>query len=107
MPFRRERLREARENKGLTQRELAQLCGITEFQVSRYETGKSEPTANSLELVAQHLSISADYLLGLSHNARGQLGDSTLNEQEKIVLEILNREGWPGVARLAVERMTP
>jgi len=106
MPFRRDRLREVREQKGITQRELASLCGITEFQISRYETGKTEPIAGSLELLAQHLSVSADYLLGLSFNPRGQLGDSELTEEEQIVLQVLRNDGWPGIFRLGAERIS-
>lgn len=105
MPFRSDRLRESRDKKGLTQRALAQLCGFTEFQVSRYETGKTEPTASSLELIAKHLDVSSDYLLGLSYDPRGQLGDSVLSEEEHTVLETLRREGWPGIFRLGADRI--
>ena len=50
--------------------------------------------------------MSSDYLLGISDSPRGHLGDDALNADEKAVVETLRQEGWAGVARLAVERLT-
>lgn len=106
MPLRAERLRDAREKKGLTQRELGKICGINFYQISRYETGKSDISGDSLEMIARHLDVSTDYLLGLSVHPQGQLGDSELTEEEHIVLNTLRNEGWSGIARLGVERLS-
>jgi len=106
MPLRKDRLQKAREDRELTQRQLAQICGITEFQISRYETGKSSPNASSLELLAQSLEVSLDYLFGLSQSPRGQIGDSELNEEEQGLLATFRKDSWQGVARLSVEKVT-
>ncbi len=103
--LRGERLRESREQKKLTQRQLAQLCGVTEFQISRYENSKSDISGKMLQIIAQTLDVSADYLLGLSHEPRGKVGDSELSEEEHNVVTTLRRDGWPGLLRMGADRM--
>lgn len=56
--------------------------------------------------MAEVLQVSADYLIDLTDDPRGHLGDNQLNDDEKTVLNTLRGEGWPGVIRLGVERMT-
>ncbi|MEF9952176.1 MAG: helix-turn-helix transcriptional regulator [Clostridium sp.] len=58
-----ERLRELREDKDLTQDELADHLNITRYQLSNYETGKSEPNIQTLILLADYFNVSLDYLL--------------------------------------------
>ena len=109
MPLNAQRLRQAREQRGLTQRQLGQLCGITLFQISRYETNKSDITGRSLEAVARSLDVTADYLLGLSQLKKGQKGNSPLNEEELVILDIFRRDHWLGLIKFAamqLERQT-
>ena len=106
MNFQPSRLREAREKKGLTQRELAQQCGVNEFQVSRYETGKTEPSLNNLAQIAHHLAISTDYLLGLVDYPYPLLEASDAPENEQILLNTFRRESWQGVIKLGAERLS-
>jgi transcriptional regulator with XRE-family HTH domain len=105
LTLRGDRIREKREERGLTQRELARLCGFGINQITRYEIGLSQPTAEHLKIISEQLGVSADYLLGLTTNERGQLGDTTLSEQERDVLEVLRHEGWLGLIRFCTERM--
>jgi transcriptional regulator with XRE-family HTH domain len=105
MPFSGERLKATREKKGLTQRELARLVGMAEAQLSRYEHDKTEPSLKVLEILAKHLEVSSDFLLGLTNDPDRRYGDAEISEEERNVLEILRREGWIGVLRLGVERI--
>lgn len=43
LPFSGDRLREWRERAGLTQQDLADACGLSRFQISRWETGQAKP----------------------------------------------------------------
>lgn len=106
MLLRTDRLRETRENRGWTQRELGRLCGIAENMIHRYETGKADPSASHLRLIADKLEVSTDYLLGLTSQLRGQLGDTALSPDEQEVVDILRRDGWNGVLKLAADRIT-
>ncbi len=102
--LRGDRLREEREKLGITQRDLARACGLAENMVYRYENGLNDITGDSLKILAEQLRVSSDYLLGLSSNARGQLGDSTLAEDERDILDLYRKDGWSGLARLSVEK---
>ena len=101
-----ERLRDAREQNGWSQRELARLCGLGELQIHRYETGTTDPSTDNLRTIAEKLGVSTDFLLGLSNVPQGQLGDQLINDDERAVLETFRREGWQGVARLSVEKLS-
>src|ERR1700741_2724011 len=59
-----ERLRQAREYRGLTQGELAQKAGLQPSAVSHFETGVRKPSFDNLRLLADTLDVTTDYLLG-------------------------------------------
>lgn len=56
-------LRKLRDERGLTQESLARELGVSWITVSRYERGKSQPTANRLHLIAEVLDTTAAELL--------------------------------------------
>lgn len=101
-----ERLREYREKKGWSQRELARLCGLGETQIHKYEMGQSDPLSTTLKLIADQLHVSVDFLLGGTDDPLGHLGDSALSQEEKLMLETFRLSGWPGVIRLGGERLS-
>ena len=59
------RIREIREDKNLTQKELAEKIGVVGHNVGDWERGKCEPSLNMLVKIASALEVSIDYLLGL------------------------------------------
>lgn len=101
-----DRLKALREQHGWSQRELSGLCGLGTSAIGTYERGEVEPTAKHLKIVAEKLVVSTDYLLGLSDDPRGQLGDKELNDDERAVVQALRRGGWPAVIRVVADRMT-
>jgi transcriptional regulator with XRE-family HTH domain len=84
--MRGDRLKAIREKRGLTQRELAERCGFNEKQILRYEKGLSEPTADHLTSIAQELSVSADYLLGLVSEPDQRMTEEDLSPMERKLL---------------------
>jgi transcriptional regulator with XRE-family HTH domain len=58
-----ERIRLYRQQKGLTQEELAKEADLNKKSLSRYEIGTSVPPADALKRIADALEISADALL--------------------------------------------
>lgn len=56
------RIAELRDRKGLTQAELADLCGVLKSAVSHWERGVSAPTGKRLQRVATALGVSVGYL---------------------------------------------
>ena len=58
------RLKEIREEKGLSQRELAKLLNIDKSTVAKYETGERSPDADMIVQLADFFDVSTDFLLG-------------------------------------------
>jgi transcriptional regulator with XRE-family HTH domain len=88
-----ERIKELRTAKKLTQSDLAKLVGLTYIQIGRYETGKSAPSADVLNKLAEALGTTNDFLMNGSGNdmISAQLTDKELLSQFKEV-EKLNQE---------------
>ena len=61
-----ERIKELRQEKKLTQTQVAELLGIDQRVYSNYETGKREIPSHHLIELAKAYEISLDYLVGLS-----------------------------------------
>ena len=59
-----ERLKQCRKEKGLTQREVAIYCDITEKTYQNYELMTREPKVEILLKIADVFEVSLDYLLG-------------------------------------------
>lgn len=61
-----QRLRDIREDKDLTQKQVAELLGTTQPQYARYETGERELPMHHFRTLAKYYNISLDYLTGLT-----------------------------------------
>lgn len=71
------RMREVRKKARMTMKELAHIIGVSESTISLYETGKREPDHRTLVLLANALSVTTDYLLGIADTP------DTQNENKK------------------------
>ena len=58
------KIKACRDEKGLTQKELAESISITPQQLSSFENGKSVPTLENAVAIANKLNISLDELTG-------------------------------------------
>ena len=59
-----ERIKEERNKKGMSQKELGDMFQITQQAVGSWETGKSVPDAVTLSRLADFFGVSTDFLLG-------------------------------------------
>ena len=57
-------IKELRKEKGISQQELARLCGVHQTAVSQWEKGRTLPDRNSLRLLSKVFGVSVDTLLG-------------------------------------------
>lgn len=62
-----ERLRDLRENKELTQNDLAKILNVSQTTYSRYESGNLNVPVESLKALAKFYNTSIDYLVGLTN----------------------------------------
>lgn len=59
------KLKNLRLYKGLTQRQLAGRCDITEAEISFYETGIRKPGLDNIVKICKGLEVTATDLLGV------------------------------------------
>jgi len=95
------RLRELREERGWTQRELDSRLGILQSKLSKYESGTHQPSLRTLVRMANLFGVSTDYLLTGTGTPVPPLRDDRLldrfrrlgaggEEMRSIVLSILD-----------------
>jgi len=84
------RLKELRTQKGIYQKELAEVLGVSRPTITQYEQGKRNPDTDMLNNIADYFEVSVDYLLGRT-NKKNEMA-----KLEKIApkgtLELLNEE---------------
>jgi HTH-type transcriptional regulator/antitoxin HigA len=64
MPTLPEIIRYEMAERGITQKELAEMLGVSPSRISEYMTGKAEPTLKVARILNKKLDIDADFLLG-------------------------------------------
>lgn len=64
------RLRDLREDRDLTQKEMAEHLHISQNTYSQYETGQRQTPIDVLIRLADYYETSIDYLLGLTDESR-------------------------------------
>ena len=61
-----ENLKNARERKGISQKDVAEKIGVAKSTYSLYESGNREPNVQTIKKIADVSNVSADDLLGLN-----------------------------------------
>ena len=59
-----QRIRDLREDKDLSQRQIAQMLGMSQTGYSKYETGENDIPTHVLIKLADFYKTSIDYMLG-------------------------------------------
>ena len=92
------RLKELREEKRYSYRDLAGLCGVSKSAIVMYEQGKRNPKREVLEALADIFNVDMDYLLGRSDIRSAYLNQIKnsptaleLTEGEQKLLEVYRR----------------
>ena len=64
------KIRNIREDKDLTQKQISKILNCTQQTYSRYETGEITIDINNLIKLADFYNTSTDYLLGLTNEIK-------------------------------------
>jgi len=87
-----ERIRACRENKGYTQKHVAEKLNIKNSSLSMIESGKYEPSLEVLKNIAEFYNVTVDYLLGKSDDsAMTEEQYKQLDEETKRILYMLEQ----------------
>ena len=84
------RLKECRNDKGLSQKEIAKLLNITQQTYSDYETGRTNPDIDTLLSIAAILGCTTDYLLGRTDDFGNVSVQSLSSETTTSERQVLN-----------------
>lgn len=61
-----DRIKQLRDEAGLSQMQLSEKIGLSQSAIARYELNKTEPKASDIIKLSEFFGVSADYLLGIS-----------------------------------------
>ncbi|HBJ2602760.1 TPA: helix-turn-helix domain-containing protein [Clostridium botulinum] len=107
-----ERIKEERLARKMTQTDLGNICGVTKYTISLYESGKSTPNDDIKNTLANYFKVSMDYLLGrtdikttyeTASNSKSDSYNPELNSKDKRDIEKMTDkflEGLEGGAML-------
>lgn len=95
-----ERLKELRKNRKISQQTLSKYLNYGYTAIANYESGRNEPSIDTLIQIAEYFDVTVDYLIGLSdfpNREKGLLKKETklllgyreLNDAEQNVIEEL------------------
>ncbi len=68
-----ERLKILRTENRYSQTQIADMCGVTQATIGRYETGVAEPPIEKLLWYAEQFEVSLDYIFGRTDDPKGNL----------------------------------
>ena len=63
-----ERLKELRNEKNLSQAQLAKVTGLSHTAIVYWETEQRVPNANAIVTLAAYFNVTTDYLLGVENS---------------------------------------
>lgn len=83
-----ERIKVLREDRGWTQKELAQRSRITKSAISFYELGERKPSCDVLRILSRVFRVTSDYLLGMEKTSSLSL-DGLSENDKRLICELV------------------
>jgi transcriptional regulator with XRE-family HTH domain len=98
------RLTRAREQRGLTQAEVARLAGLQAAAIGHFERDRRKPSFANVRSLARALSVSSDFLLGRSESMEGATtafrGEENLSHHDRehiqLMIDVMNQRRGGG-----------
>ena len=86
------RIREKRNERGLTQRQLGEMVGVSESAISQFESGKKYPKGKTLIDISLALGTTVEYLLEQSENPTPQIKSGARDDFQEMLKDITPEE---------------
>lgn len=80
------KLRDLRNQKKMSQEDLAKILGMTRATYANYETGKTQPDLENLIKLADYFNVSLDYLLEHKTNSFLDYGHISQEQEQAFTL---------------------
>ncbi len=81
------RLITLREERKLSQVEVARALGISRSGFSMYELGEREPDMETVRKLASYFNVTTDYLLGQTSEPRGTTDEGISEEWKRVIVQ--------------------
>ena len=81
-----QRIRELREEKGISMMTLAKAIGVSDTAVCKWEKQDSEPKLSYIAKLAEYFNCSADYIIGRSDDFGAYIQKDKPDGEEKQIL---------------------
>lgn len=94
------KLKEIRQEKGLYQKDIAQMLNKTITCICDWERGRTEPSIQDLLQLANYFEVSTDYLLGRSNDIGVIETNANLTSEETELLSLFNQMSFRDKNRL-------
>lgn len=91
MAIHNQRLKERRQRLDIPRSRLSNLCDISEARIRAYEDGVGDIPATDLAVLARALSVSADWLLGLTDDVDPSVAKK-LSDVEIMAVKLIRRK---------------
>jgi transcriptional regulator with XRE-family HTH domain len=88
-----ERLKQLRNEKDMTQEDLAKILNVKQQTVGGWETGRTEPDLSTLGLMAEFFDVTSDYLLGRTNLRKPYVLKPGSPEYQR-AMDKINKENW-------------
>lgn len=101
------RLKKLRVSKGLTQRELGSFLDVTQNAIFNWETGRTEPSAETIERIANYFKVSPAYLMGWGeHKSLNHIiADNTLRYRTQLNVSQETLAKYVGISTDAIRQI--
>lgn len=88
-----ERLRQARELRGLNQSDLGKLTGLQPAAIGHFEANRRKPSFANIRSLARALNVSSDFLLGRTASIEGATtafrGEENLTDADRQSIQMM------------------
>jgi repressor LexA len=98
------RLRFLRESSGFSQNKIAEMLGLTQSSINRYENGQAEAPYKVLLWYADHFDVSMDYIFGRTGKPQGRVYEF---QPEKVKEMMANKQDWNAFVEACFEPGSP
>ncbi len=78
-----DRIRQYRKERGLTQKQLGDICGMVDSAIRRYESGRQKPKIETLQKIADALCVPVTQLLDIEEGQDINIVTPDLDELRK------------------------
>lgn len=83
-------LKDLREKRGLSQRDLAKLLGVSSSTIGMWESGKREPNFETLLKIAGFFDVTTDYMMGREPENKPVLTEKDEHDIKNKIEDLLN-----------------